>query len=425
MGRKSLKSARTTTSSTVDTTTSPVPPPRPLNANAKTFFDLPGELRNQIYAELLPDVPDLANLPWGSGLRSDGGKTSTAFMAACKAVYEEASSVLYASLATTEDEVGVRVEGNGKIIFLRSSTQFGNLTAANFAALKRVKKLRVHVSTGSRSDYLALCNVQDAMFTALSDNLRAGHVLESLHVSISTPGPADGFLELVSSSYADYVYPRTVMREFQNIRPGADISRAHVPAFLTDPLRCIRGIKNGEKKGKFTLDFVGKSGHPWREVQEEVRGLVQGNSAVEDYNIFGEYFEAVRRLSDMGLSSVQQLAKARIQGDITGFRASLLGQAERIERKLLSGEAAKSSEGLQHDEEEAREMVHLCEVLKAKVPEVDTDTSFFGYVIADDGLREWQSHGRAAEKEAKAKRKREKQAADETERKKVKGQVGI
>ena len=67
-------------------------------------------------------------------------------------------------------------------------------------------------------------------------------------------------------------------------------------------------------------------------------------------------------------------------------------------------------------------MVCLAEVLVRQLPAKDTDTSFFGYVIADEALAEWQTVGRAeakAEKE-KRKRKREKEAAGKVkERKKM------
>lgn len=89
-----------------------------------------------------------------------------------------------------------------------------------------------------------------------------------------------------------------VMREFKEVRPG-EVSRAHAAAFLTDPLRMIRGVKDGNKKGKFMLDFVGKGGRPWREIQGQVRGLLQGGTAVPDYQIFCEYLAIARQLREI------------------------------------------------------------------------------------------------------------------------------
>ncbi|KAK4902910.1 hypothetical protein LTR27_000849 [Elasticomyces elasticus] len=61
-------------------------------------------------------------------------------------------------------------------------------------------------------------------------------------------------------------------------------------------------------------------------------------------------------------------------------------------------------------EHELREIAYLMLDLASALLADDADTSFYGCNRSDEALREWQTHGRAAEKQAKAKRKREKDA---------------
>lgn len=57
----------------------------------------------------------------------------------------------------------------------------------------------MQVSTSGQYDYFSLCNVQDAMFQALSETFRVGdHVLQSLDVRIYTPGEDEDWLGVFS-----------------------------------------------------------------------------------------------------------------------------------------------------------------------------------------------------------------------------------
>lgn len=86
---------------------------------------------------------------------------------------------------------------------------------------------------------------------------------------------------------------------------------------------------------------------------------------------------------------------------------------DKLNADLLNLDSIKCFREARAREETARELAYLCQALEAKLPPPDADTSFFGYVLADDALHEWQRHGRKTEKEAKAKRKREKEASGE------------
>lgn len=328
----------------------------PIDKDRKTFFDLPGEIRNQIYCELLPDVPNPAAASALRLARHGGQKTSTTFMATCKAVYQEASSLLYRFLSTTEDAIEIEIAPSGFVRFLGPGIDLADAHAAKFAAIKRVKKLHLCVSTRSQCDHKALCDVQDAMFIVLGTNLRDNHVLQSLDVRFYTPGENDGFVGMFSLSYADRIYPQTVMREFTDVRPG-DVSRAHVAAFLSDPLRTIRGVKDGKKKGKFTLDFIGKGGRPWRNIQGQVRGLIQGKSSVPNYTIFCDYFSTLRQLRYVITklpptwfppADIQQLAEARVHGDVEVFltrHKNLLIHINQISKRAVNATQALTSRG--------------------------------------------------------------------------------
>jgi hypothetical protein len=227
---------------------------------------------------------------------------------------------------------------------------------------------------------------------------------------------------MFTSNYAERMYSVDVMREFRDIKPG-DLSRAHLTAFLTDPLRTIRGLRNGSKHGKFRLDFTGKGGRPWREIKGQVFALITGSSSVADYKIFSRYYEALRALFDFAVQhglgdpkkdrALPRMAGARIQGDVRDFRKRhevIVASFGKVVREKIEDRSAVSYEELEHKEQLDRELVYLVDDLCSNLPAEDADTSFFGYNLADDALREWQRTGREQEKEAKEKRKREKEA---------------
>jgi hypothetical protein len=205
---------------------------------------------------------------------------------------------------------------------------------------------------------------------------------------------------MFTSNYAERMYSVDVMREFRDIKPG-DLSRAHLTAFLTDPLRTIRGLRNGSKQGKLRLDFTGKGGRPWREIKGQVFALITGNSSVADYKIFSRYYEALRALFDFAVQHglgdpkkdrvLPRMAGARIQGDVRDFRkrhediVASFGQA--VQGKLEE-RSAVSHEEAEQKEQQARELIYLISDLCANLPAESADTSFFGYNLADDALRE-------------------------------------
>ncbi|KAK4956731.1 hypothetical protein LTR10_006259 [Elasticomyces elasticus] len=389
-----------------------------------SFLDLPAELRNQVYEELLPTIETKWMYPFGEVRVNSTDKASTAFMATCKQVHEEAASILYAV-----DSHRVYISSSGTVKFLDRTTASVDVQNANFAALNQVKVLHLHVSA---NDSRAVCDVQDALFK-LFDHLRPNHKLHTLEVSINVDTANDRYsgYEMFNSNYAERMFRQNLMREFADIRPG-QLSRAHITAFLTDPLRTVRNLKDGRKKGKFTLDFAGKSGRPWRDILPEIRGLVQSDEPVPDYKVFCRYWEVLRSLQSVaeaafGKQDVKLLDKARnglccarIRGDITALKQNhdlLVAAVDGMVSAKVRGKPSRSYQDAETLEHELREVAYLMLELASALPTDDADTSFFGYNRSDEALREWQTHGRAAEKQAKAKRKREKDAKGEPAKK--------
>ncbi|KAK5714990.1 hypothetical protein LTR15_010406 [Elasticomyces elasticus] len=385
-----------------------------------SFLDLPAELRNQVYEELLPTVETKWIYPLGEVRANNTAKASTTFMATCRQVHEEAASILYAV-----DSHRVYISSTGAIEFLDKTTAFVDVQNANFATLNQVKVLHLHISA---NDSRTVCDVQDALFMFL-DHLRPNHKLHTLEVSINIDTANDryGGYEMFNSNYAERMFKQNLMREFANIRPG-QLSRAHITAFLTDPFRTVRKLKDGRKKGKFTLDFAGKSGRPWRDILPEIRGLVQSDEPVPDYKVFCKYWEVLRPLLSVaeaafGKQDVKLLDKAqnglccaRIRGDIKALKQShdlLVTAVDGRVATKVGGKPSRSYQEAEALEHKLREIAYLVLELASVLPADDADTSFFGYNRSDEALREWQTHGRAAEKQAKAKRKREKDAKGE------------
>ena len=345
---------------------------------AVTFLDLPGELRNQVYGYVLPDRGYF--YPGGS-LRKDEKKSSTNFMATCRQIHNEGASLLYGP-----KEFSVSISRDGRISFPGQRINFSEIARANFAALNQIKVLNLYVAA---DDSINVPNVQDALF-AFFGQLRSDHKLHTLQVHIDVSMSADNSqgYEIFTSNYAERMFKQNIMREFRDIQPG-QISRAHLAAFLTDPIRTIRNLRDGKKKGKFTLDFTGKTGRPWRDLQPEIRALVQGNSPVPDYKVFCRYFKVLRSLSRAAdsLDSVfskrtklgQKFAAPRIRGDIEALSRShdfLIYAVDKLIAEKVDFSTCSSRQDAENREHRIREVVYLIKELEAAKPAQSSDTTF-------------------------------------------------
>lgn len=225
--------------------------------------------------------------------------------------------------------------------------------------------------------------------------------------------PQDGYslATMFSSSYSGPLLSLETAHEFRAIEVG-DISRAHIAAFLSDPLRTLRNIKNGKKQGKFSLKYPGETGTPWMEIGRRVRDMVKSPYDTEertlDYEVFSRYFLAARplaqvlsRLADRvgedqaGLcaSAYTQLCFARIKGSFTGLRKAHNVLLEAVHDIVVIGEQTYDPEACRQDEYEMemlmRELTYRSEEVKAAFP-AETDVSFYGYNEADHRLAEYR-----------------------------------
>jgi hypothetical protein len=361
-----------------------------------TFLDLPAELRLQVYEYLLPDVPHRKiRYPTPATLRRDGSKASTAFMASCKQVHEEAAHALYGSGRFWVSINPCYIYFLNKRIRIQERDQ-----ARSLLVLRQVEDLIIQVGTGT--DASVICELQDAIFSLLKP-LEGGHHLErlSVHTCIVFDRPA--------SSYV----PNDIQWGFGGIKLG-DLSRPHLAAFLSDPLRTIRLVKDGEKQSRFKLTFNGVEVKPWDEIPRTISSLILGDESVRNYQPFGRYLAIVRSFGDTlweigGRVCFRfraicfAMAEARIRGDVGSFIAK-------------HGELVQFLEEYPPDNPNDVEMSQeykmglkrsLIAQVKDALPDADADTSFFGYAESDRALaalRDSDRKGEAREDDAKRNR---------------------
>ncbi|KAK4545449.1 hypothetical protein LTR36_002799 [Oleoguttula mirabilis] len=291
----------------------------------------------------------------------------------------------------------------------------------SFPGLSDADELQLYIDTGNLAR--SVCDVQDAMFAYFS-HIGPDHHLRTLdiHIDVSMPQDQDGTYSIFTSNYAEVLFKQNIMREFRGIRPG-NLSRPHLTAFLTDPLRTIRSLHDGNKKGKLTLKYTGETGHPWKEIRTAVRELVLSDQVVPNYQIFIAYFTNLRPLleaaewlsrtaSPATFNRVEQLAStlasSRIRADLHGFHAAHKALAEVLEgfvRKQLDFSDAAHYDSIQECEWKLREVMYLLPELEAALPAREVDVSGFGYNEIDRKLREWKDG--SGDRRAAAKRKRE------------------
>ena len=331
------QSTEPTSATTPKDSTQPSIASKSANSDKASFLDLPGELRNEVYGLLLPDV----DLGWSylpRSLRKDGEKTSTTFMASCKQVHAEAASILYG-----REVFYVDIDHEGEVTFLNQHIEFANLHTADFSAVNQMKRLRIHIKGLEGRN---VCDVQDVLFYFL-DHLRPSHKLAALDVSliVELHDPhqcEDYWQESYREAYQIAGNEENLLREFVCIRPG-DISRLHLAAFLTDPLRTLR-LRNdcGEKTG-FELDFIASEVMPWRTMFSNLQALVQGDKPISDYGVFCRAWQSLRSVlsaveATIGTHALRMLDKtldrvreARIRGDPAAVKGMLEIFIDRVE----------------------------------------------------------------------------------------------
>ena len=284
-----------------------------------SFLDLPAEIRNQIYEDLLPDRDEGSAYRRTSGLRKDGQKTSTSFMATCKQLQAEAASMLYGKSRFC----AYLSVGTGELAFLNQRVLISDCLTANFAALNQIKRLGLTVIT---EDSCSICDVQDTLFHFLG-HLQPNHKLQSLKVDINIAtvdhnSDRLGCSEASDLSHTVRAHLVTFPHDYNEVRPG-DLSIPHIAAFLTDPIRTVRGLmKDDGRDGKFALEFDGSSSRPWSLIAPEVRTLARSAEPVPDYQVFGKYWDALRPLLQVIETIVGQEGMRAFRMDVDAMHCS-------------------------------------------------------------------------------------------------------
>jgi hypothetical protein len=371
-----------------------------------TLLGLPAELRLHIYEFLLPQaIKDSETLEWPTnGLRLDGEKCATSFLATCEQVHQEAVGLLYPNkpILVTVHGHDAELQEAGISIFGREYLTLGEVLGTNiFEALRNINGMVVRVTTSVKP--CSVVEIQD-LLSALTKSLegRIG-TLHSLHLDLQisyVPG---------QMPIANPTDPKDLRLEFRRIQPGSITrSRGHVAAFLTDPLMQLRGIQS------LTMDYPGHALPPWQDVYFRVHRATTSidSTKTRDFNPFGPYYAKLSLLQATlpdGLPNriLEPLARARIQGDVAAFREAhydLIRSVWALLEASSRGAPIQQNEGIRARFERAYEVFTE---LPAWIPDVGVDPNALGYNVMDGKLKEWRAGAdeRRAEKEGKKRKK--------------------
>jgi hypothetical protein len=167
-------------------------------------------------------------------------------------------------------------------------------SSAALDALRLAKDLTIDICCGN--DPVSICAVQDTLF-AFVDRIPEDHRIRSLEVTITVVLPNDNNERsmAVSDVWPTSRLKRDIIHENRDLQPG-DLSRMHMAAFLTNPLRKIRRIGVGGKKELVQLELQGRTGPVWKEMFDGVEKMMRGETEVKDYEVFRRYFEDIRHV---------------------------------------------------------------------------------------------------------------------------------
>lgn len=157
-------------------------------------------------------------------------------------------------------------------------------TCTTLNALEKCKDLAIDICCGN--DLVSICAVQDTFF-AFIDRIPKVHCLRSLTVRVTVvlPDDANERSWIVSDVWPSAFLRMPTIYENKMVQPE-DLSRMHMIAFLTDPLRKIRGLGGKGKMRHFDLDYSSRYGVLWNEMLDVVKG----------YEVFRRYFDGARHL---------------------------------------------------------------------------------------------------------------------------------
>lgn len=171
--------------------------------------------------------------------------------------------------------------------------------------LSKARDLTMDICCGN--DPVSTCAVQDVLF-AFVDRIPEDHSLRSLEVTITVVLPNDNNERsmTVSDVWQITLLKQDIIQENKKLQPG-ELSRMHMSAFLTDPLRQIRGFP---RRGSVNLALPGRTGVAWKEAFDGVEKLICSDTEVKDYGIFRRHFGDIRNLIkgiDIAVKNIDRL----------------------------------------------------------------------------------------------------------------------
>ena len=353
------------------------PPPRPIDPSRKTFLDLPGELRNEIYALLLPVDRSFADDP----RRKDGSRACTAFMASCPQVRDEALDIID-GWVNDAGPVVVRLGGCdwvddlGPVVF--SIIEYRNFSRLPF--IKHARRVRLLVDPWAHQGELGL--VQDSLFSLLR-HLQGEHNLQEVEVQIKiyrldthdlastaayyklAPMGNDGYLR------GEHDLTARLSKEEQDCDRDETkvpkIAAGYFAAFCLDTMRCINGIEAMQQEGRLKIEVLGRVGHDkfrriysWTKLPH-LQLLGPDDPKHGDYLDFAPYFELVRGLrqhldagSLFGYKGGSPLnfeytrwevgmERSRVRGDVMAFRQHHQAAMDYLEEHVTAKHCEETS----------------------------------------------------------------------------------
>ena len=361
----------------------PPPPPRPLDSSRKTFLDLPGELRNQIYNMLLPDndVPCPSN--WDRELfywskRRDRRTISTDFMLACRLVHHEALDILGGWISARP----ATIKTDGYVLyFCRKQIRIHNLGDDALSFVKYIRSLRIFIDVGS-PDYRGVCAIQDTLYD-IARRLQSLRKLE-IQMLLDTQKP---FLLLDKASEQDSRFVKRQKEQMSCRHASLNYTCASVLAFWMDPIWRIREVTEMHQEGRLKAVIRFTKGSPHlRDDIDCSQAMSVSRERHHDYLSFAPYFDCYKQVRVLvgGLEYipgspclvvfdlVKDLACARARGEMTR-----IGQIHRRLVSLLERELSLHSHRSSQNENILRELKDRVQELERLLPASDLKLSRF------------------------------------------------
>jgi hypothetical protein len=385
----------------------------------RSIFSLPGELRNYIYEQVLPN--NFKRLTGDrSTLRTDGQICYSAVMRSNRQIYEETRSLLYTN---REYYLIIHPRPIQQLAhWLGTSIHFESVHRTDFAAINNLERLCIATDISNEAN---ACDVQDVLFRIFSfldkrrQRLRKVKVLLNLDV-----WDRNGVMHR----------PHSLVRSLRSTRAG-DSSPGHCIALLCDPFRTIRLNLSRHHQIQPCFEFLCRVGggiEPWHTFLSKLETTMKsGDYDGIDYEVLSKHWQTYSRLCklvsyfmhildvddeeefDALAQMLQTVAEAHVRRDMEdlaiGNRALTLSakqilhhankwmlvnpEAAELALPLRSSSIRSDDPSISNAENYLREATYLVEELPRLLPTASMDLSGYGTAMIDRELRVRESTG--------------------------------